>query len=131
MKTDSVTDYNTLHSIAFKREILTCTVNWTRIAQMVKFQARDLEVQVSNPGRASYFYLEIWNLKIWCNLQWFYRIHFSLKSLGKIPYFYKTKYLFACRYLLYLTPYVLNHFNTKIVKDIFIPKLTTNNLVQT
>ena len=55
---DSVTDQNTLRSIAFKREISTCTVSWTRIAQMVELQARDLEIWGSNPGRGLDFSLE-------------------------------------------------------------------------
>ena len=44
MVTDSVTDHNVLHSTAFKTEIFTWTVNWTRIAQMVERQAWDMAV---------------------------------------------------------------------------------------
>ena len=56
--TDSVTDHNALRSIVFKIEVKTCTVNWTRIAQVVEHQARDLEVRGSNPGLGSNFSLE-------------------------------------------------------------------------
>ena len=48
-----------LHSIAFKRELWTCTVNWTLITQTVERQARDLEVRGSNPGPGPNFSLEI------------------------------------------------------------------------
>ena len=42
----------------FKREIWTCTANWTRVPQMVKRHASDLEVWGSNPNPGSNFLLK-------------------------------------------------------------------------
>ena len=40
------------------REIQTCTINSTRIAQIVESETRDLEVQGSNPDPGSNFFLK-------------------------------------------------------------------------
>ena len=67
---DSVTDQNTLHSIAFQESDLDRTVNWTRISQVVERHARDLELRGSNPGPGSNFSLEFKMFKNLDYLEW-------------------------------------------------------------
>ena len=58
MMTDSVTDHNALHNIAFNRGSLELYHQLNQAAQVVEYQAKDLEVRGSNPGPGLNFCLE-------------------------------------------------------------------------